>query len=126
MPVPLDRLIEPDEFTRRHVGPSPDDVAQRLATIGVATAQELLEQGLPQEALKHMQECISEYDLCPRAWATQAATHKRLGHKVEAAKCEERATKLERILLDRPVECDIRENHVLFRSIFGISDSDTS
>jgi nucleotide-binding universal stress UspA family protein len=80
----------------------------------------LFEQGFPEEALNHLQECISEYDLCPRAWETLAATRKRLGHKVEAEKCEERARKLEQILNDRPVECDLRENHVLFRSIFGI------
>jgi nucleotide-binding universal stress UspA family protein len=82
--------------------------------------KELLEQGFPEEALKHVQECISEYDLCPRAWATLAATHKRLGHKVEAEKCEQRAKKLEQILVNQSVECDIRENHVLFRSIFGV------
>ncbi len=51
VPVPLDRLIEPDEFTRRHIGPSPDDVAQMLAAIGVTTAQELLEQTMPSSIL---------------------------------------------------------------------------
>ena len=34
-PTPLSELIEPDEFTRRHVGPSPDDVAHMLSTIAV-------------------------------------------------------------------------------------------
>ncbi len=82
--------------------------------------QELLEHGFPQEALRHLQECVSEYDLCPRAWATLATTHNRLGHRVEAEKCEERATKLEQVLINSPVECDIRENHLLFRSIFGM------
>jgi glycine dehydrogenase len=46
-PVPLGDLIEPDEFTRRHIGPSDDDVATMLAAIGVSSVEELLTQTMP-------------------------------------------------------------------------------
>jgi nucleotide-binding universal stress UspA family protein len=82
--------------------------------------KELLEQGFPEEAMSHFQECIGEYDLCPNAWANLASAYKRLGNEEEAQKCEERAEQLEKILSSSQIEHDIRENHVLFRSIFGI------
>ncbi len=82
--------------------------------------KELLEQGFPQEALSHFQECIDEYDLCPNAWASLASAYKRLGNVEEYLKCDERAKQLEKILSSSQIEDDIRENHVLFRSIFGI------
>ncbi len=43
----LGELIEPDEFTRRHVGPSVEDVAVMLDAIGVETVEELLSQTMP-------------------------------------------------------------------------------
>ncbi len=43
----LGELIEPDEFTRRHVGPSNDDVAVMLDAIGVETVEDLLSQTMP-------------------------------------------------------------------------------
>ena len=45
--VPLDELIEPDEFTRRHIGPSPDEVATMLQTIGAASVADLLDATMP-------------------------------------------------------------------------------
>jgi glycine dehydrogenase len=47
MPVPLTELFECDEFVRRHIGPSPDDVAHMLSTLGVSDGDELLAQTLP-------------------------------------------------------------------------------
>ncbi len=50
VPLPvrsLGELIEPDEFTRRHVGPSDDDVAVMLDAIGVDTVEDLLSQTMP-------------------------------------------------------------------------------
>jgi nucleotide-binding universal stress UspA family protein len=81
--------------------------------------QELLDQGFPDQALAHFQNCLDEYDLCPNAWKSIAAAHRRLGHEQEADKCEKRAEELAQILLNNEIEADIRENHLLFRSIFG-------
>jgi nucleotide-binding universal stress UspA family protein len=84
--------------------------------------KQLLEQGFPDEALAHFEECIHEYDLCPRAWGCLAIAHQRLGHKMQAEKCEERSKHLAQVLWGTPIVGDIRENHPLFRSIFGIKD----
>jgi len=46
-PAPLSELVEPDEFTRRHVGPSPDDIAQMLSTISMSSTDELLDATMP-------------------------------------------------------------------------------
>ncbi len=46
-PVALTSLIEPDEFVRRHVGPSQADVAHMLATIAVGSTEELLDATMP-------------------------------------------------------------------------------
>src|SRR6056297_387615 len=43
----LDELIEPDEFTRRHIGPADLDVAQMLEVVGVASLDDLLDQTMP-------------------------------------------------------------------------------
>ncbi len=47
MPTPIDQLFEPDEFTRRHVGPSPADRAEMLATLGVGSVDDLLDETMP-------------------------------------------------------------------------------
>ena len=43
----LDELIEPEEFTRRHIGPAVDDVAAMLTTIGAASIDQLLDETMP-------------------------------------------------------------------------------
>lgn len=82
--------------------------------------QELLEQGFPEEALVHFQDCTAAFDLCPHAWECMATAHERLGHHVASEKCNERAQYLHEILASNQLVTDIRENHVLFRTIFGI------
>jgi len=47
MPVPIAELSEPDEFVRRHIGPSEADMTVMLDRLGVSTAQELLAQTMP-------------------------------------------------------------------------------
>lgn len=47
MPTPLSELFEPNEFVRRHIGPSPDDMAHMLSTLGVDDTDALLDQTLP-------------------------------------------------------------------------------
>ena len=46
-PAPLRELIEPDEFVRRHVGPTDDDIAHMLAVIGADTTGDLLAATMP-------------------------------------------------------------------------------
>jgi glycine cleavage system P protein (glycine dehydrogenase) len=46
-PVSLAELVEPDEFTRRHIGPSPAEVDAMLAVIGVGSAAALLDETMP-------------------------------------------------------------------------------
>ncbi len=47
-PTPLSELIESDEFTRRHVGPSSGDVSQMLAAIEMASTDALLTATMPE------------------------------------------------------------------------------
>jgi glycine dehydrogenase len=46
-PASLDSLTEPDEFVRRHVGPSDADVDRMLAVIGVESVDELIGSTMP-------------------------------------------------------------------------------
>ena len=39
--------FDPDNFARRHIGPSPADVRGMLDTVGVAGIDELIEQTVP-------------------------------------------------------------------------------
>ncbi|MFK7916867.1 MAG: glycine dehydrogenase (aminomethyl-transferring), partial [Ilumatobacter sp.] len=47
MPTPLSELFETDEFVRRHIGPSPDDLTRMLEVLGVDSTDQLLDQTLP-------------------------------------------------------------------------------
>jgi glycine dehydrogenase len=46
-PAPLAALVERDEFTRRHVGPTADDVAHMLDSIGLESTDQLLAATMP-------------------------------------------------------------------------------
>ncbi len=48
MPAPIDELFEPDEFTRRHLGPSPAEVDEMLRVLDVDSVAELLDQTMPE------------------------------------------------------------------------------
>ena len=48
MSVPIDELLEPDEFVRRHIGPSSSDLEHMLETLSVSSVAELLDQTLPE------------------------------------------------------------------------------
>src|SRR6056297_569145 len=47
MPVPIAELSEPDEFVRRHIGPSDADMSVMLHRLGVSTTADLLAQTMP-------------------------------------------------------------------------------
>ncbi|HSL74758.1 MAG TPA: aminomethyl-transferring glycine dehydrogenase [Ilumatobacteraceae bacterium] len=46
--APLASLFERDEFVRRHVGPTTDEIAHMLATVGVTSTEELLATTMPE------------------------------------------------------------------------------
>jgi len=47
MPVPIAELSEPDEFVRRHIGPSDADMSVMLHRLGVSTTADLSAQTMP-------------------------------------------------------------------------------
>jgi universal stress protein E len=82
--------------------------------------KKLLEEGFADRAAVHFGECLDEYDLCPHAWQCLGKAKARQGDDIGAEKCEARSKELADIILNQEVEADLRENHPLFRSIFGI------
>jgi glycine dehydrogenase len=46
-PRDLRTLIESDEFTRRHIGPSPEEMSTMLRVVGAASVDELLSETMP-------------------------------------------------------------------------------
>jgi glycine dehydrogenase len=46
-PRDLSTLVESDEFTRRHIGPSSEDMETMLAVVGVASVDDLLAETMP-------------------------------------------------------------------------------
>jgi glycine dehydrogenase len=47
MPESIDHLLANDEFVQRHIGPSPDEIAQMLRVIGVSSVDELIDEAVP-------------------------------------------------------------------------------
>ncbi len=71
MPTPIDQLFEPDEFTRRHIGPSPADLRAMLDRLGVGSVDQLLAETMP-DAIR------SPEPLEPRAGVTEREALARL------------------------------------------------
>src|SRR2546427_8047725 len=46
-PTPSAADFDPADFSRRHIGPSPEDVSEMLSTIGVSDIDELISQTVP-------------------------------------------------------------------------------
>jgi len=82
--------------------------------------KKLLEEGFPDRAADHFKDCLDEYDLCPHAWQCLGMARARQGDDAGAETCHARSKELADIILNQEVEADLRENHPLFRSIFGI------
>jgi universal stress protein E len=82
--------------------------------------RELLSEGFPDKAATHFRECIDQYDLCPQAWECLGSALARLGDDKGARHCVRRSEELQRILVNQEIEADVRQNHPLFRSIFGV------
>ena len=50
---PLSELLQTDDFTRRHIGPTPDEQAAMLRELGYASLDELTEATVPAAILRH-------------------------------------------------------------------------
>jgi glycine dehydrogenase len=77
VPAPhLNELIESDEFTRRHIGPSPSDVATMLAVIGEPSTDALIDATMPDairsSAPLDLPPAVSEVDAIARLRAIAA------------------------------------------------------
>jgi glycine dehydrogenase len=64
---PLADVLARNEFARRHIGPSPSEVAQMLEAIGVASLDELIDQTVPSAIRQH-----APLDLGPQLSQAQA------------------------------------------------------
>src|SRR5712691_2022029 len=60
-------MLDPTDFVRRHIGPSPADVTKMLETVGVSSIDELIEQTVPnairQRAPLDLGPALSETDM---------------------------------------------------------------
>ena len=79
-PAPLSELIESDEFTRRHVGPSGDDVDHMLSAIEMASTDDLLTATMPASIIAAsplaLPAGVSESDAIQRLRAIAAKNHR--------------------------------------------------
>ena len=76
--------------------------------------QELLERGLPQEAIQQFHHCLDHDVLFAPAWDGLAAAYQRLNRSHEASRCADKAEDIRRQLWQRQVEMDVRSKHELF------------
>lgn len=86
-----------------------------IADIGAHLKQghELLEHGLPEEALIQYQHCLAKNTMYSPAWEGLAAVHRRLGHEKEAENCAEQAKSIGKQIEKSRIEADIRSSHPL-------------
>jgi nucleotide-binding universal stress UspA family protein len=75
---------------------------------------ELLDKGLPDEALVELEALRTENPMAAPVWEALAVAHMRLGHTRQAAACASRAEYLRDTLWERLVESEIRRQHPLF------------
>ena len=47
----LEKLLQQDAFTRRHIGPGPDDQKTMLNMLGVSSLEELIDRAVPKAIL---------------------------------------------------------------------------
>jgi nucleotide-binding universal stress UspA family protein len=81
---------------------------------------ELLRQGLADEAIAHYQKCVAEYDQCANAWFQLGEAHTRLGEYEKARQCAANAAEALRRQENQRIENELRGGHVLYRRMFGI------
>ena len=77
--------------------------------------EELLEQGLPEEARRQFQHCIETDRVYAPAWEGLAEAYRRLGDAQRAQECRDTAKQIVETLWWKQVEADIRGRHPLWR-----------
>ena len=87
-------------------------------------AHELLAMGFPDEAIRMFQRCIAKDEMYEAAWEGLAAAHERMGRSDEAKNCEEEAQRVVEALKNREIEDDLRGNHILYKPLFGIDETE--
>lgn len=81
---------------------------------------ELLREGLANEAIEHFQGCIAEYGTCANAWLQLSKAHARVGNLDKARQCAAEAQEALRRQEDQRIEDEARGSHILHRRMFGI------
>ena len=69
----LEKLLQQDAFTRRHIGPGPDDQKAMLNMLGVSSLEELIDRAVPKAILAEdeitTREPLTELQLSDHLWA---------------------------------------------------------
>jgi nucleotide-binding universal stress UspA family protein len=82
--------------------------------------EQLLAQGLADEAVEHFGGCVTNYGMCANAWGRLAEAHRRLGAHEKAQECEANADEALRWQERRRIEDELRSGHVLHRRLCGL------
>ncbi|MEE9118636.1 MAG: universal stress protein [Calditrichia bacterium] len=77
--------------------------------------KELLDQGLPKDALVQFEYCLKHDIMFAPAWEGMAAAHEQLGDKKESEKALKEAKMIREQLWYKQVEAEIRGQHFLFK-----------
>jgi len=77
--------------------------------------QELLENGLPEDAIRQFMQCIDENILYVPAWEGLSKAYTHIGKGEQAERCRIEAKEIRQRLWERRVEAEIRSQHELFR-----------
>jgi len=76
--------------------------------------RELLENGLPEEAMPSYKKCIDLDELYAPAWEGLAEAYVRLGKDEQAEKCRNEAKEIRQRFWEIHVEAEIRSQHHMF------------
>ena len=82
--------------------------------------EDLLSNGLADEAIRHFRTCVTNYKLCGNAWLRLCEAHTRLGDYRKARQCAARADEALRRQENQRIEDEIRGRDFLHRKMFGI------
>jgi len=82
--------------------------------------EELLSNGLAEEAIGHFHECVSHYELCANAWLRLSEAHARLGDYMKARQCAAHADEALQRRENQRIDEELRGNSILHRRMFGI------
>ncbi|MAT72509.1 MAG: hypothetical protein CMJ58_23655 [Planctomycetaceae bacterium] len=81
---------------------------------------ELLREGLANEAIDHYRACLAEYGMCANAWLQLSKAHARIGELKEAQHCAARAQEALRRQEHKLIDDEAQGSHILYRRMFGV------